>query len=190
MATLSVPLSHPGGAVGYINYAAGTIRTTKYADPYYGGTWAENGAFTRDDSGLLKDTFTFAQERKYGGYNPNTDKKNSPFAKVGRATGWTDMVNTWNDPHASGWDKAGAVVNFVTKNANNLGMAAMILGGDPEGDAVLEGGETVVDDVISEPGIKNILSSRGANMVNGSDLNLAQNENRVYLGIMGEMVQS
>ncbi len=38
---------------------------------------------------------------------------------------------------------------------------------------------------LSEPGIKNTLSSRGANMVNASDLNLAHNENRVYLGHYG-----
>ena len=61
----------------------------------------------------------------------------------------TDLQNTFNDPHASAWDKTVAIGNFISTNANNLFQLAMILGGG-EGDAtegIEDGGEAVLRDV-------------------------------------------
>ncbi|MEO6892195.1 MAG: RHS repeat-associated core domain-containing protein [Ktedonobacteraceae bacterium] len=75
----SVSLSQPGGAIGYINYAAGTITTIKNYPGVGGEIRGLNGDKTLTGTGLHQDTFTFAMERKYGGYNP--DKVKNPFDK-------------------------------------------------------------------------------------------------------------
>ena len=69
-------------------------------------------------------------------YNPDTDANNSPFAKLSRELGWSDLQNTWGNPKATWQDKFGAIFYFLGTNTNNVLQFAMIFGGGPEGDAV------------------------------------------------------
>jgi len=66
----------------------------------------------------------------------------SSWQKLMDALGITDIQNTFTDPNATFWDKLGAIGGALFNDANNLLLAAMILG-DPEGDAVLGGGEAL-----------------------------------------------
>jgi len=69
----------------------------------------------------------------------------SSWQKLMDALGITDIQNTFNDPNASWWDKLGAIGGALFNDANNLLLAAMILG-DPEGDAILGGGEALAEE--------------------------------------------
>ncbi|HLH62624.1 MAG TPA: hypothetical protein VKV20_13150 [Ktedonobacteraceae bacterium] len=75
------------------------------------------------------------------------------------ALGISSIEQTFNDPTATFWDKLGAIGSALFNDANNLLMAAMILGG-PEDDAVLGGGEALTK------GGEEALAQEGANLLN------------------------
>ena len=95
-------------------------------------------------------------------YDPLTDSNNSPGAKFGRFTGWTDLTTTLNDPHASWVDKAYAINDFVGTNVNNLLQIGMLFAGGEE-EAGAAGADALLKDVADD-------STSATNLLRTSDV--------------------
>jgi len=157
-------ISQHGGSIGYVMPGNNTFFTVTNDDG--GNFWTLDGHFHHIYGSLSINTFSRVQENTYGSYNPNTDPNNTPLAKLAHLTGWTDLLQTWSDPHASVEDKAWALARFLGTNVNNAVQLAMIVGGPEgeeaaaleegattaieEGTTVVEGGTTVADTVVGK----------------------------------------
>ncbi len=107
---------------------------------YIGSIITVSGQNIPTQSNLVINTFTDQQENQYGGYNPDTDWANSPWAKLSREIGLDKLQGTFSDPNASWQDKVGAVAQFLGTNINNIIQLGLILGG-PEEEGVAAAGE-------------------------------------------------
>jgi RHS repeat-associated protein len=56
----------------------------------------------------------------------------STWQKIKDGLGITNIQHTFNDPHASGWDKAGSILGAIANDVGNLTLAGSILFGGPE----------------------------------------------------------
>ncbi|HJT59619.1 MAG TPA: RHS repeat-associated core domain-containing protein, partial [Ktedonobacteraceae bacterium] len=115
-----------GPEYGWIN-DSGYLKTVRY--------------FSYGDVGPITDYVTPAEIHHYDPYATGP----STWQKLKDATGITTIQNTFNNPHASFWDKVGAVTGAIVNDSGNILQAAMILG-DPEGDVLFEGGEALAEE--------------------------------------------
>ncbi len=124
---------------------------TAWLNPVTGGLYTSTKESWIYGGGYKIDYYT-PKELKNPWYDPLKDTQNSTAAKVKRSLGITDLQKTLSNPHASTWDKTVAVGRMLMKNADNLLMVGMILGG-PEDDAVL-GGEAQLESTVVDDGFK------------------------------------
>jgi RHS repeat-associated protein len=146
-----IPTNQQGGETAYIYGDEMTTVTNSGSD--WGSDWTISGQYSHNDSGLSINSSTFLQVTKYGGYNPDTDPNNSPWAKFQQVTGWTTLQQSWNAPGADTQSRLNALLQFAGTNANNLFQLAAILGGGPEDEGVeavdeaIEAGDTTPIDL-------------------------------------------
>ncbi len=131
----TLPFSQVGSAIAYAVPGSGLVTTVTNTN-YIGSITTASGQNIPTQSNLVINTFTDQQENQYGGYNPDTDPNNTPWAKLSREIGLDKLLGTFGNSNATWQDKVGAVAQFLGTNINNVIQLGLILGG-PEDEEVV-----------------------------------------------------